>query len=470
MVKLKQQSNLITLRKALSAWRKLNKLEWVTAQVMWSEIKTAKLVVPYVNIHAFRMGLRSLVSQQRRSFKRVDEINVVSRKTTGHKPVEFCVVIKNGKYEEAPQLQINIADQVEEERASYMWKNKFLETKKLLNFSHKENILQKQIIEQVKKNIVAMPPVKFIPFKSKEDRERKKEEAMLLISDAHVGEYVSSAETGGLCEYSFETYVRMLQYIVDTIEGLNKNKIGVGLTKLTIAVLGDMCSGNIHQELEVTNEAHVVTQACMGGYVFSQFLRDISTLFPEVNVICLAGNHGRLQKERRFKQKQLDWDRVYYEIAAAYCQGLKNVTFDISPSTYWVGDINGHTFLLFHGDHIRSWGGIPWYGVLRSITSLKNQYAPHGKIIKYAALGHFHTMGELADVHGDTILNGSFQGGNEFSALALSKVTYPGQHYFGIHPKIGRSWRYPLRLDTAPKTDLIRYRYDLNTSVADLVK
>lgn len=62
--------------------------------------------------------------------------------------------------------------------------------------------------------------------------------------------------------------MRRLQYIVDTIDSLNKNKIGVGLTKLTIAVLGDMCSGTIHQELEVTNEAHIVTQACMGGVLF----------------------------------------------------------------------------------------------------------------------------------------------------------------------------------------------------------
>lgn len=184
----------------------------------------------------------------------------------------------------------------------------------------------------------------------------------------------------------------------------------------------------------------------------------------------MAGNHGRLQKEKRFKQKQLDWDRVFYEIAAAYCQDLSNVYFDISSSTYWVGNINEHTFLLFHGDHIRSWGGIPFYGVLRTVTNLKNQYAPHGKIIKYAVLGHFHTMGELADVHGDTILNGSFFGGNEFSSLALSKVTYPGQHYFGIHPRMGRSWRYPLRLDAAPRSGKIRYKYDLNMSVASLVR
>ncbi len=456
-------NKLVKFKKSLILWRRQNKQEWVASADMWNDLITTRIHTPCDTLHEFRYRLRSLV---------ISEPGFIESRTKPSRAAEFRIIIKNGKYKTDSAAKVpvpTVAAQVEEKQESYKWRTKYNEVKNLLNQSHKNNILENLIIERVHKDILALPPVPFIPFASKE-LSGQQEEAMLIISDAHVGEFVSKDETDGLCEYDFEIHVRRFQYIADTIDRLNKHKIKVGLTKLTIAVLGDMCSGNIHEELEVSNEAHVVTQACMGGYVFSQFLRDMSTMFPEVEVICLSGNHGRIQKQKRFKQKNLDWDRVYYEIAAAYSRDLSNVSFTMPRSTYWVGDINGHTFLLFHGDHIRSWGGIPFYGVLRTVTNLKNQYAPHGRVIKYSVLGHFHTMGELADVHGDTILNGAFMGGNDFSLGAMAKVTYPGQQYFGVHPRIGRSWRYPLRLDTAPKTGDIRYKYDLDTSVADLVK
>jgi len=456
---------LYRLKCALAEWRKNNKTEWVSSKLIWEELNTGFITPesPFTKLPNLRYWLNQLVQTSPKF--------VQSKGGGTGRATLFRVRIPGGKYEQpaAPTIQ----EQVEDQQESFLWKKKYQETKKLLDHSHKANILEKLIIEQVHRDIVALPPASFMPPKAPKTtyrQDRSPEEAMLVISDAHIGEFVSKDETDGLCEYSFEIFVRRLQHIVDTIRKLNKHKINVGLTKLTVAVLGDMCAGNIHEELEITNEAHIVTQACMGGYVFSQFIREISTLFPEVEVICLGGNHGRIQKQKRFKQKNLDWDRVLYEIAAAYSQQYKNVTFTMPRSTYWVGDINGHTFLLFHGDHIRSWGGIPFYGVLRTVTNLKTQYAPTGRIIKYSVLGHFHTMGELADVHGDTILNGAFMGGNDFSIGAMAKVTYPGQHYFGVHPRIGRSWRYPLRLDTAPKDSLIRYKYDLDKSVADVVQ
>jgi len=120
---------------------------------------------------------------------------------------------------------------------------------------------------------------------------------------------------------------------------------------------------------------------------------------------------------------------------------------DFPKSFFIVKEISGWNFLVMHGDTIRSWMGIPWYGIERTMHKLGDLLQSKGVNIHYRVLGHFHNTGELDKKPGEIIINGSVIGGTEYSLMALSGFERPTQLLFGVHKEIGATWRYPLRLD-----------------------
>ena len=348
---------------------------------------------------------------------------------------------------------------------------------KLLSAIHAENALlkkkvalllkeanaQDRIISYNKMSVDALEPVKYKPSYNKEDKETP-ESAVLVGSCWHIGETISRDEMGGMNEYNFEIFVRRFQYLIDkTIH----NALKYTITELHLVLTGDMVSGIIHDELEASNELNIVEQATIGALVVAQGIQDLAANFPKVIVTCVVGNHGRTKQKKYFKHKQqVNWDYVFYTNLALMLKKQKNVSFNI-PLSFWAGvQIQNSRFLVMHGDLVKSWGSIPFYGLNREEAKWVKIKSSQSDFFNYFVASHFHTKAVLQTPMGEQILNGSLKGGDEY-AIGLGFYGDPIQLLFGVHPKYGKSWEVSINAKHADAK--VRYKYNRSLHVAEQI-
>ncbi len=355
-----------------------------------------------------------------------------------------------------------VADDVKEFRSA----NEVRELRERYREAIAEKEATEQVVAKVGEAIQALPTVA-APKPPQVRKHTTVEDAVLLLSDLHIGEVVSSEEMGGLNHYDFETFVRRYQYLVEKVLSFTgDNMASYCFQNLHVFMLGDNVSGTIHDELDATNEVAIVDQAMLGALVVAQGLLDLARAFPKVTVSCVVGNHGRVTRKPYYKQKAVvSWDRVFYESLAMLLRHQSNVSFIIPRSAFMQVEVQGHLFQLSHGDDVMSWGGIPYYGLDRKVGRWAEINAASGKYVEYYCQGHFHRSAAMDRPRGEQILNSSMVGSSEFSA-AFGLISEPSQLLFGVHERYGKSWSLKINL-TDPHVEEVRYRYDMNKSVAE---
>jgi hypothetical protein len=148
----------------------------------------------------------------------------------------------------------------------------------------------------------------------------KGHEFLLCVSDAHYGEVVKPEEALGL-KYDTDIATRRIQHVRDTaFRYLELRENSYPVNKITIAVLGDMLSGIIHEELEVTNEIVMVDQATEVSHLLYNLFSDAAARFDEVEMVIMPGNHPRLFKKPRHKQKFNNFEFLMGKMTAGDCQ------------------------------------------------------------------------------------------------------------------------------------------------------
>lgn len=276
------------------------------------------------------------------------------------------------------------------------------------------------------------------------------EETILLkFSDWHAYERILAERTRGFNHYDGPEFGARVQHVVDSAISIKrKMERGGGwrFPKLVVGANGDFVSGTIH-ELERHTDAPSIVQAVYGcAELLARAIRDLSAEFPAVEVFCTAGNHGRLPDARRMQQKDptRSWDTMVYLIARSMLRDVEHVEFFI-PNSYSVAfEIEGWNFLQTHGHDVKSWNSIPWYGLNRLVSNINALEASRGKTIHYFLFGHFHEKSSLEHASGESFINPSLIGGNEFTLNALGKMGKPGQLMLGVHQEHGVTWRFPL--------------------------
>ncbi len=232
-------------------------------------------------------------------------------------------------------------------------------------------------------------------------------------------------------------------------------------------------SGQIHAELVETANDSVIEWTLGGALIISQFLIDLSRHFKHIEFTGVVGNHGRMTKDVRFKQRYVNWDYLLYVISSLMCINQKNIVFDIPKSFFTMKKISGQNYLILHGDNIKGYRSIPWYGIERAVNELSQLLSSQNKIFQHVFLGHFHNQGILDKIIGEVILNGSVIGGNEYSLGKLFKSADPKQMLMGVNSKYGPTWRFPINLREAKIKQNPRYKYEginnLNEQIRSII-
>jgi len=341
---------------------------------------------------------------------------------------------------------------------------------KLREYQSKYQVLSREVsienrmLQVLKDEVPQLPKVSF-SWKRPEAK-KTHETAVLLLGDAHLGERVEKEAVYGLGEYNFDIFVKRLKFLSESIKSIAVKKLtGYQIDKLIVFMLGDMVSGLIHDEL-AENAEDIIFQVLNGAYVTAQFILDLQQLFPTIEVAGVVGNHGRLHKKKRHKKRYVNFDFIFYQFLATFLASNDQIRCTFPKSPFMVKKIYDWGFLILHGDNIRSWMGIPWYGIQRAMWRLGDLLQGKGMKIHYRILGHFHNTGEVDRTPGELIINGSVKGGDEYSLGGLFEFDRPTQLFMGVHARIGATWRYPLRLDLpgVDKVEPYKYREELDAA------
>jgi len=330
---------------------------------------------------------------------------------------------------------------------------------------------QDEILKIIKSDVQALPlaPWKEVPILEKGV---DPEEAVLFVSDLHTAEVVDYQQMGGLNQYNFQLFLKRLQWLSDSVRHISRTHLSnYKFEKLHLLLGGDFVCGDIHDELIETSEMNVMDASLACGLIMAQFIREFCAEFKKVEVDGIVGNHGRIRKQKYYKNKYANWDYVTYQIIGALLKDQPNVKFNFPKSFFLIKKINGYNFLLLHGDDIRSWMGIPWYGVNRMVAQLTEILASRSIFIDYVCLAHFHNTATLDKCIGEKMINGSFVGGSEFSLGKTFQTSDPKQLFWGVHERQGVTWRFPINLkfgDTRVKN--IRYIWDSNIPIGEQMR
>lgn len=269
-------------------------------------------------------------------------------------------------------------------------------------------------------------PVRYSPL-ALEDFEGKPHVQALLLSDTHAGEVVVPEAVNGLNEYNWDVCVERMQRIQKSLLSFQAAR-PYPIEELHLWVLGDMCSGHNHEELAETNEFPTAEQAYRFGMLLGQWIEELIPYYPKIKVDGVVGNHPRLKKAPANKQVFNNFDWMAYKIAEAYLANYikaGSVECNFPKAGFVLTEVAGKTYLLMHGDGIRSsMPGVPWGGVTRRVNEIKKQYIEQGIHISGVALGHFH---QINVVQGSIFMNGSVKGTDEYSLKNFGAGEKPSQ-------------------------------------------
>jgi len=309
--------------------------------------------------------------------------------------------------------------------------------KRLIQQQVKEQSRTELIIDSIKEVII---PIKFydnIVYKSV-GNSKEEEEAVLILSDVHVGKITKSYNSDIFKERLNIVNNRMLRIIE-----LLRN--GYKINTLNIVLGGDIVDGeSIYPTQAMSIDQGALKQVFQTGVPeFSSMFINLLKYFKKINIHCIKGNHGRSGK---FADETSNWDLALYEACKATTQNYKNIEWNISY--YWDNrfKIYDWKFLLVHGHQIKMQLNIPHYGV--TTKGMRWQGSSKGGF-DYLLMGHFHTAQMAEWNQFEYFMNGTFSTDDEFSEEVIGMMGSAKQLFFGVHPRKGITWRYKINLDTS---------------------
>ena len=342
--------------------------------------------------------------------------------------------------------------------------------KKLYNGLLKENIKQEVIVQTIQEYTKGFPsvPLKHLNNSDKTPFGHQKQIVVSPLSDTHVGEQVYKEQMRGLNEYNFDIFnKRMYGWANQVLKHTAYRRQIAPIDELMVPMLGDMISGDIHDELARSNQMNNMEQMIRGASIIAQALMYLAPHFTKITVPCVVGNHGRMTRKPPMKDKFMDWDYMLYQWVATFCKNQDNIEFHIPRSFMTTFKIHDKVVLIMHGDSISgagSSGAITGaIAKLRSVFQFRKtlQREIEDSMDDDAAIefdsvmiGHFHRIDEIDIGTGELHICGTMKGPDEFALQRLHAATKPKQLVTYWHPQygyIGRDIIYLNRYDNSKR-------------------
>lgn len=272
----------------------------------------------------------------------------------------------------------------------------------------------------------------------------------LLLSDIHAYSKIDPESTQGLGSYNFKIFEQRLNCLIEKIILFKEeDKESQGLNRLVIHGLGDYVEGegifpSQAHNIEAAGTDQVVGVAEQLASIFLTLLK----YFTEIEIASVSGNHSKVGGKHAGLHENFSLDYLVFYIVGILLRntGMKNIKVFVTQSPMLLSKRGKFLFLSEHGDAIKNYFSIPWYGMERRHMKLNDLYRQN---IDYHLVGHFHTSSEVNA--GQIMTNGSFPGGSNLSINRMGCSSLPMQKIFYFSEKHGINRTTNLVLDIFPK-------------------
>jgi hypothetical protein len=356
---------------------------------------------------------------------------------------EFLVTSENKKY--CPDCKVTI-DPAQETRTRLERDRKKRElSEALLDEAQRTQVVEELVSAQ--ERVEGWTPR---PFNITLGRKFPAEHANMVFGDWHIGEKITKEESGGLAEYDMAIARRRLERCVASqaeIVGI-QNAGGIPIKHCNVWLLGDIVTGEkIFKGQHAYIDAYTADQVVYAKNLLGEVLLNMLSIYDTISCHCVVGNHGRMG-EKGEGPTWNNFDYLLYNWTADLLKNYPQIKWNIPRSWFTIAEPMGWKVCLSHGDDVKMFQRIPWYGLERDVNDMSamlwdiEQSPPN-----YWLYAHFHTMEQAEQVHGERLMNGSVVGGSMLSAKALKRVSRPSQTYFQLSKSKGITARYSLWLD-----------------------
>jgi len=272
-------------------------------------------------------------------------------------------------------------------------------------------------------------------------------------TDAHMGAVQDADEIENFNAYNPKICEnRILGFTQSYIDWVSLHRGIYNIKKCHVIYTGDLVSGDIHDELRVTNAFPVTQQVVEIAKVYTKQLALLAPYFEVVIVDFLTeDNHSRLTKKPQAKEAGLNsYGYLVAALMQAYLEKHKNIDFNVHTMSEKVIQVSTRNYLITHGHTIKAWMGIPWYGVERKAAkeAMARQSIIMDDIMRAKEIGfnkiihgHFHTPFDSALYS----CGGSVSGTDAYDHQN-GRHAEPSQSAWMVHPKWGEFNRNDFKL------------------------
>ena len=266
----------------------------------------------------------------------------------------------------------------------------------------------------------------------------------LMLSDVHWSEVVDPDQVFNCNAYNEEIATKRLKKIFgNAIDILINHMKNPNYPGFHLALNGDLLSGDIHEELQITNSQPLMPAFIKLLNLLYEAILLLKKHFGKVFVTVTSGNHDRTTKKKRFKDRvYTNWDWLMGTLLERDFADDEDITIMTATGTDMQYNIYNTTYRQTHGDQFG--GGQGFVGVLSPISrgNLKKRLAStaYGKPFDVLLLGHFHQYMPAMKF----IANGSVVGYNEFAMGLDCMYEDPIQAMWLTHPTKGITFQWPI--------------------------
>ena len=261
----------------------------------------------------------------------------------------------------------------------------------------------KEMLVEATKNLSPLPIIK------RRQNNNSNVEAILLISDLHIGVECDNFYN----KYNSEIAKKRVSKLVDdTIMYCNRNNVH----KLNVCNLGDLVHGIIHTSARLEQEMDVTQQIMTAAEILAEALCRLQEAAPVVTYRSVVDNHSRAIAS---KEESIEKENFSNIIDWWVKERLKNssIQFENDNIDEGIGKFklyNGKNVMFAHGhnDSINS--------VFQSWVGATGEY------IHYCLIGHYHCEKFKSFQNSRIIVNGSIVGTEQY-ALSKRLFSKPSQ-------------------------------------------
>lgn len=389
-------------------------------------------LIKYPNLYSVALELDISLSSIRR--------NIIKLKNEG--------IILVERTEQSENEQIKIANKFTQETISL--RNQIGTLKKQLTEAQRESLSSTKLMDLIHGvgNVKYETNPEWISWKNpKKGKHENSGIPFLFLSDLHFDEVVNPAQIEYMNSFNRDIAVKRIKHVFHTALDLLLHKMATPKYDGIICALGgDMVSGIIHEELAETNENSILHTIIDLSDLLINGIGTLADAFGKVFVPCVVGNHGRIHKKPRYKNKAQDnYEWLIYHQIAKYFANDSRVTVNISESPDLTFSVYNKRFLLTHGDQFSGGSGISgiFTPIMLGVSRKQRRNASLQRNFDCAVMGHFHQL-IMTD---QLIVNSSLKGYDEFAYNHNFPYEPPQQALWLNHPDYGITIRMPILCD-----------------------